>query len=119
VEWAVQLLTLRHAHDHPGLRTASTLVALAEIETAGLLGADDAARLREAWLLATRARNAIVLVRGRAADQLPEPGEQLGAVAYAAGWRGDDDGAFLDHYLKVTRRARTVVEQIFGGRPAE
>src|SRR5699024_7963733 len=49
VEWAVQLMTLRHGHDHPGLRTASTLVALDQIAAAGLLGADDVARLRAAW----------------------------------------------------------------------
>ena len=70
--------------------------------------------LRKAWLTATRARNALVLVRGKPTDQLPGPGRQLNAVAVAAGWHNDDGGEFLDNYLRVTRRAKTVVRKVFG-----
>jgi len=69
---------------------------------------------REAWLTATRARNALVLVRGRPTDQLPGPGRQLNAVAVAAGWKSGDGGEFLDSYLRVTRRAKAVVNNVFG-----
>ena len=72
-------------------------------------------QLRDAWLLATRARNALVQVRGKPVDQLPGPGRQLNAVAVAAGWRNDDGSEFLDHYLRVTRRAKAVVRKVFGG----
>lgn len=71
--------------------------------------------LRQAWLTATRARNALVLVRGKPTDQLPGPGRMLNAVAVAAGWDNDDGGEFLDNYLRVTRRAKTVVRKVFGG----
>ena len=54
---------------------------------------------------AIRARNALVLVRGKPTDQLPGPGRALNAVAVAAGWRDGDGGEFLDNYLRVTRRA--------------
>ena len=40
---------------------------------------------------------------------------QLNAVALAAGWDTDDGGEFLDNYLRVTRRAKTVVRKVFGG----
>jgi glutamate-ammonia-ligase adenylyltransferase len=115
VEWTVQLLQLRHAHAVPALRNASTLQALDAIGAAELIPESDVAQLREAWLTATRARNALVLVRGKPTDQLPGPGRQLNAVAVAAGWRNGDGGEFLDNYLRVTRRAKAVVNNVFGG----
>ena len=115
VEWTVQLLQLRHAHRVPALHNTSTLQTLDAIAAAGLIDETDAEQLREAWLTATRARNALVLVRGKAVDQLPGPGRQLNAVAAAAGWGGGDGGEFLDNYLRVTRRAKAVVNKVFGG----
>ena len=114
VEWTVQLLQLRHAHQVPGLHVTSTLKALDVIATAELIPEADVEQLRHAWLTATRARNALVLVRGRAGDQLPGPGRQLNAVAVAAGWPDGDGGEFLDNYLRVTRRAKAVVGRVFG-----
>ena len=115
IEWTVQLLQLRHTHEVPELHNTSTLQTLDAIAAAGLIDQTDAEQLREAWLTATRARNALVLVRGKAVDQLPGPGRQLNAVAAAAGWGGGDGGEFLDNYLRVTRRAKAVVNKVFGG----
>ncbi|MBS9533600.1 bifunctional [glutamine synthetase] adenylyltransferase/[glutamine synthetase]-adenylyl-L-tyrosine phosphorylase [Mycobacterium sp. M1] len=114
VEWTVQLLQLRHADRVPALHTTSTLLAMDAIVAAGLLDEGDVDRLRQAWLAATRARNALVLVRGKPTDQLPGPGRALNAVAVAAGWPGGDGGEFLDNYLRVTRRAKAVVRKVFG-----
>jgi glutamate-ammonia-ligase adenylyltransferase len=114
VEWTVQLLQLRYAHQVPALHNTSTLETLDAIGAAELLAEDDVDLLRQAWLTATKARNALVLVRGKPTDQLPGPGRQLNAVAVAAGWRNDDGGEFLDNYLRVTRRAKTVVRKVFG-----
>ncbi|MGI9207799.1 MAG: hypothetical protein ACR2I3_07520, partial [Rhodococcus sp. (in: high G+C Gram-positive bacteria)] len=74
----------------------------------------DVELLRDAWITATSARNALVLVRGKRADQLPGPGRLLTAVARVTGWQGEDASEYLDHYLRVTRRARAVVERVFG-----
>jgi glutamate-ammonia-ligase adenylyltransferase len=115
IEWTVQLLQLRYAHKIPALHNTSTLQALDAIGAAELIAEGDVDLLREAWLTATRARNALVLVRGKPTDQLPGPGKQLNAVALAAGWDTDDGGEFLDNYLRVTRRAKTVVRKVFGG----
>lgn len=114
IEWTVQLLQLRHAHRVAALHNTSTLETLDAIAAAGLLEEDDVDRLRQAWLTATRARNALVLVRGKPTDQLPGPGRALNAVAVAAGWPGGDGGEFLDNYLRVTRRAKAVVRKVFG-----
>ncbi|GAB2443992.1 bifunctional [glutamine synthetase] adenylyltransferase/[glutamine synthetase]-adenylyl-L-tyrosine phosphorylase [Nocardia tengchongensis] len=115
IEWTVQLLQLLHAHEVPELHNTSTLASLDAIERAELIDTADAELLRDAWLTATKARNALVLVRGKPADQLPGPGTLLSAVARVAGWPNDDGSEFLDHYMRVTRRAKTVVERVFGG----
>ncbi len=115
IEWTVQLLQLRYAHKVPALHNTSTLEALDAIGGgARLIAEGDVDLLRQAWLTATRARNALVLVRGKPTDQLPGPGRQLNAVAVAAGWGNDDGGEFLDNYLRVTRRAKAVVRKVFG-----
>jgi len=114
IEWTVQLLQLRHAHAIPALHNTSTLESLDAIAAAELIAADEVDLLRQAWLTATRARNALVLVRGKPTDQLPGPGRQLNAVAAAAGWDKGDGGEFLDNYLRVTRRAKAVVRKVFG-----
>ncbi|MBE8525539.1 bifunctional [glutamine synthetase] adenylyltransferase/[glutamine synthetase]-adenylyl-L-tyrosine phosphorylase [Amycolatopsis sp. H6(2020)] len=114
VEWTVQLLQLQHAHEVEGLRTTSTLDALAVLPEAGLAEQPEAASLTEAWLLATRVRNAGMLVRGKAVDQVPGSGRDLAAVARVLGQSaGDDPGEFLDTYRRITRRAHAVVEHLF------
>jgi glutamate-ammonia-ligase adenylyltransferase len=119
VEWTVQLLQLEHAAQVPELQVASTVDALPVLADARLLDAEQAEALRAAWELATRARNAIFLVRGRPSDQLPRPGHELDGVARACGYGPDmDPGQFLDDYRRTTRHARSVVEQVFYGQSA-
>lgn len=118
VEWTVQLLTMQHAHTHEELRTPSTLDALdflAELDDPSVIRGADAEVLRTAWLTATRARNAIVLVTGKRTDQLPAPGPQLAQVAGSAGYDPDDQQEFLEDYLRITRHAHKVVEEVFWG----
>jgi glutamate-ammonia-ligase adenylyltransferase len=116
VEWTVQLLQLQHAGDLPELRTTSTLEGLREASEAGLLTAEDVSELTDGWTLATRARNAVMLVKGKPGDQLPRSGRELAAVAYALGYPADGDpGVFLDDYRRTARRARSVVERVFYG----
>ncbi len=116
VEWTVQLLQLQHAAEIPELRTPSTLRALRAAGAAGLIDRDQAAAMEAAWRFATRCRNAIMLVRGRAGDQLPRSGRDLAGVARALGYPpGGDAGVLLDDYRRAARRARGVVEKVFYG----
>ncbi|MBV9921055.1 MAG: bifunctional [glutamine synthetase] adenylyltransferase/[glutamine synthetase]-adenylyl-L-tyrosine phosphorylase, partial [Pseudonocardia sp.] len=116
VEWTIQLLQLQHGGDVPELRTTSTLDGLREAGEAGLLDAEEVSELTTAWTSATRARNAVMLVRGKPGDQLPRSGRELAAVAYAMGYPVDGDpGVFLDDYRRTARRARTIVERVFYG----
>ncbi|MFJ8729794.1 bifunctional [glutamine synthetase] adenylyltransferase/[glutamine synthetase]-adenylyl-L-tyrosine phosphorylase [Streptomyces bauhiniae] len=113
VEWTVQLLQLRHAWEAPGLRTPRTREALAAAREAGLIGAEDAAVLDEAWVLASRVRNAVMLVRGRAGDTFPTESRELAAVGRYLGYGEGRAGDMLDAYRRTARRARTVVDELF------
>ncbi|GAA0456344.1 bifunctional [glutamine synthetase] adenylyltransferase/[glutamine synthetase]-adenylyl-L-tyrosine phosphorylase [Streptomyces olivaceiscleroticus] len=115
VEWTVQLLQMRHGHELPELRTTRTRVALAAAREAGLIGADDARTLDEAWVLATRVRNAVMLVRGRPGDTFPGDARELAAVGRYLGYEEGHVGEMLDDYRRTTRRARGVVEELFYG----
>ncbi|MGW2343772.1 bifunctional [glutamine synthetase] adenylyltransferase/[glutamine synthetase]-adenylyl-L-tyrosine phosphorylase [Streptomyces sp. NPDC001661] len=113
VEWTVQLMQLRHGWVEPGLRTTRTREALAAACAAGLIPAEDAAILDEAWVLATRVRNAVMLVRGRPGDTFPSDGRELGAVGRYLGYDPGHVGDMLDDYRRTTRRARAVMEERF------
>ncbi len=116
IEWTVQLLQLAHGSDIAMLRTPRTLDALRAASDAGLLDPDDSDALDEAWQLASHARNAVMLVRDRADDQLPSQGVALVGVGRALGYpAGFDPGQLIDDYRRVARRARRVVERVFYG----
>ncbi|MEU9448087.1 bifunctional [glutamine synthetase] adenylyltransferase/[glutamine synthetase]-adenylyl-L-tyrosine phosphorylase [Streptomyces sp. NPDC048277] len=115
VEWTVQLLQLRHGWAEPGLRTTRTREALAAACAAGLLGAEEAGTLDEAWVLATRVRNAVMLVRGRGGDTFPSESRELAAVGRYLGYGDGHAGDMLDAYRRTARRARAVVEELFYG----
>ncbi|GAA2392914.1 bifunctional [glutamine synthetase] adenylyltransferase/[glutamine synthetase]-adenylyl-L-tyrosine phosphorylase [Streptomyces coeruleofuscus] len=115
VEWTVQLLQLRHGATEPGLRTTRTREALAAARTAGLITDEDAAVLDEAWVLATRVRNAVMLVRGRAGDTFPTEPRELAAVGRYLGYGPGHAGDMLDAYRRTARRARSVVDELFYG----
>ncbi|WP_225845099.1 bifunctional [glutamine synthetase] adenylyltransferase/[glutamine synthetase]-adenylyl-L-tyrosine phosphorylase [Streptomyces sp. HPF1205] len=112
IEWTVQVLQLRHAARLPSLRTTGTRPALAAARAEGLVDAADAQVLDEAWVLATRVRNAVMLVRGRPGDTFPGDSRELAAVARYLGHASGHVGDMLDDYRRRTRRARAVVERI-------
>ncbi|UQX00892.1 bifunctional [glutamine synthetase] adenylyltransferase/[glutamine synthetase]-adenylyl-L-tyrosine phosphorylase [Streptomyces sp. RerS4] len=115
VEWTVQLTQMRHAWAEPGLRTTRTREALAAAHAAGLIPTDEAQILDEAWVLATRVRNAVMLVRGRAGDSFPSDSRELAAVGRYLGYAEGTVGEMLDDYRRTTRRARAVVDDLFYG----
>ncbi|MFJ9104842.1 bifunctional [glutamine synthetase] adenylyltransferase/[glutamine synthetase]-adenylyl-L-tyrosine phosphorylase [Streptomyces sp. NPDC102405] len=115
VEWTVQLLQMRHGAGEPGLRTTRTRAALSAARAAGLISAEDTQVLDEAWVLATRVRNAVMLVRGRAGDTFPSETRELAAVGRYLGYEAGHVGDMLDDYRRTARRARSVVEELFYG----
>ncbi|MCW2843615.1 MAG: (Glutamate--ammonia-ligase) adenylyltransferase [Nocardioides sp.] len=115
IEWTVQLLQMRHAGQVPGLRTTRTLEALAAALAADLIEPEDAEVLAHGWRTVSRIRNAVTLVRGKAGDQLPRDTRERAAVAAILGYPVGESDAMVNDYLRVTRRARAVVERMFWG----
>ncbi len=115
VEWTVQMLQLEHGYDHPELRTPKTIVALRAARAADLISVEDAGHLEAAWMLASRIRNQIMLVRGRGSDSLPTDTRELAALAELLGYGPSEASHLLADYRRVTRRARGVVDRVFWG----
>lgn len=113
IEWTVQLLQLRHAHEVPGLRHTGTITALRAASSAGLVTQADADVLARAWRLTSRLRNAAVLWRGRPVDALPSDLRDLDGVGRIVGYPPSSAARIIDDYQRVTRRARSVVERVF------
>ena len=115
VEWVAQLLQLRHAAAVPELRTTRTLAALGAASTAGLISATDSRTLANAWLLASRIRDAVMLVRGRPSDTLPILPVDLAVVARVLGYPPDGSQDLVQDWRRSARHARAVMERIFYG----
>jgi glutamate-ammonia-ligase adenylyltransferase len=115
VEWTVQLLQMQHAGVVPGLRTTRTLDALRAAVAADVVSGSDADALTAAWRMASGLRNAVTQVRGRSADSLPRDARERAAVAQIRGYGPGESDVMVNDYLRVTRRARKVVERVFWG----
>lgn len=116
VEWTVQLLQLEH-----GVKSTSTLEALDALLKADAINSDDAANLREAYEFCDTVRNRLHLVQSRPAgtkmpgtDSLPSTGPVLTSLSRSMAMSPSD---LRDHYRRVTRRSRRVVERLFYERP--
>ena len=115
VEWTVQLLQLKHGFAVEGLRTTSTLEALEAAADEGLITRDDANVLSLAWRRATHLRNVVMLTKGKAADALPTLATDQAKLAQLLTRGESTGGEVIEGYLRVTRRARAVVERVFYG----
>jgi glutamate-ammonia-ligase adenylyltransferase len=115
VEFTVQLLQMRHGHDHPEIRTPNTRHAIDVLERAGLVEAQDAMWLRDAYLMLNRVRNHMFLLRGLATDTLPTRDAEIEKLARSLGYGRLARSRFLERYRRVTRRARRVTDRLFYG----
>ncbi|WP_062072031.1 bifunctional [glutamine synthetase] adenylyltransferase/[glutamine synthetase]-adenylyl-L-tyrosine phosphorylase [Demequina sediminicola] len=115
VEWSVQLLQLQHGREVEGLRTTHTRDALDAAVDAGLMNAQDAKVLTNAWVLATDLRGALAL-RGKAREGDVLPGDPHELAILTEILAIPDTGLELrDRYERTTRHARTVMERVFYG----
>ena len=115
VEWLAQILQLKYAFTHPQLQTPRTIKALHAARDLNLLTPSDATAVIDAWLLATRVRNALMLVKGKAGDSVPTDLTDLARVAYQLGYGLRGGQQLLEHYRRTTRRARQVIMREFYG----
>ena len=119
VEWALHYLQLHHAGDHPTLQTGSTLTGIDAAKQAGLLTDKDASVLAEAWSYAQQVRLAIALGTGRItgprADIVPTDPIELANIAALLSHDLTARHEVGETWLRLARRARSVVETIFFG----
>jgi glutamate-ammonia-ligase adenylyltransferase len=112
IEFTVQLLQLEHGAAHPDVREPSTTGALHRLASRGILEADDATVLLEAYRFCERARNARYLVTGKAGDALPAGADGL-RLGRLLGYVHRPEAQVRDDFRRVTRRARKVVDRVF------
>lgn len=75
VEYLVQGLQMTHGFRHPELRTSNTCEAMAALERAGILSADEHRRLLAAYVFLRRLIDALRMVRGHARDLTVPPAD--------------------------------------------
>lgn len=111
VEFAAQLLQLRHGGEMPELRVTGTYEALDALRQAEIIGADEYKALREAYVFCTRARLRLHLQSGHPSDSLPVNPAATGRLAASLGF--DRTGELREEYRRRTRRARRAFLSLF------
>ncbi|MBR5951269.1 MAG: bifunctional [Actinomycetaceae bacterium] len=122
VEWTIQILQLDRAWEYPPLRVTGTLEGLRAASECGLLTDEDSHQLIEAWSAASRLRDMNFLATaksGNTVDIVPSSSDNLGRVAFLQGKDTSARREVEEEYLRVTRRARHVVEREFYGNESQ
>lgn len=113
VEWAVQLLQLQHAHEHPELRTTETTAALEALRQLRLVTDRQAHVLSRAWVHVSKVRNAVMLVRGRPSESLPADFKELAVLAQLLGYDNAATGQLVEDTRRFMRRAAQATDTLF------
>lgn len=111
IEFTVQMLELQY-----DVRATGTLDGIVALSERDVLAEDDAAILAESYEFCEQVRNRWYLVNSAPSDSLPTQPEPLLWLSRAM---DTSPGALREHYRRVTRRARTVVERVFWGLPTK
>ena len=109
IEFTAQMLQLQY-----GVKATGTIDALRALTQGDVLDAEDAAILAEAYEFCERVRNRWFLVNSAPSDSMPTQPE---SSLWLARSLDTEPGALREHYRRVTRRARNVVERVFYGLP--
>lgn len=116
VEFAVQYLQLREGHRIPELRTPSTVVALKEISTLGLLPDGSAQTLLTGYKFLRRLENRLRIINDYSANDLSGTSAYLNKLARRMGYDpklkkpGD---AMISDYEEMTVKIREVFDWLF------
>ena len=112
IEFIAQILQLKFAKDHPGLRSANTLEALRRLVEGGFLEAEDAQRLQQAFVFLRTVEKVIRRQDEQARTHLPTEDRALTAVARAIGF---DTAEVFEGVLKNDMaQTRAFFERVIG-----
>jgi glutamate-ammonia-ligase adenylyltransferase len=113
VQFAVELALMRHGGGDPEVRTRRTLEAIERLAERRYLSSAVAHDLGEAFVFLSDVKNALEIDRRVHAEALPASTEAQTALARRLGFETYPRQAFLDTYLRVTRRCRRAMERVF------
>jgi len=122
VEFLVQALQLFYAGQTPSLRTGNVLEAIAAFEQAGILKAETARALSDAYRWLRRAEHAVQLAEERQTHSFPRDPAEQGRLARRMGY-ADADGArararLLEDWTAVRTEVRAHFDELVLGEDA-
>ncbi|MCH7960574.1 MAG: hypothetical protein IID08_10595, partial [Candidatus Hydrogenedentes bacterium] len=112
IEFAIRLLQLAHAADHPELKRGDALGALDVLGSAGLMSENEHTTLREAYLFLRRVENRIRMMKGRAESTLPSDANALRELGELLGITGDLRAQVETHASAVHRVYEAVSQRL-------
>jgi glutamate-ammonia-ligase adenylyltransferase len=113
VQFATELLLLRYAGQDGELRTRRTLEAIERLAERRLIEQTVARDLGEAFVFLADVKNALEVDRRVHAEALPAAPDEQTSLARRLGYEEYPRQAFIDDYLRVTRRCRRAMERVF------
>ena len=117
IEFAVQLLQLVHGSQDHGIRSRTTLTALAELAEAGYIAADDAHALDQSYRFLRAVEHRLQLVDEQQVHALPTDPGALTRLARVLGYRdtraGDARAQLMDELRHHQARVRSIYERLF------
>ena len=113
VQFAVELSLLRFGARHPAVRTRRTLEAIERLAAERLIEDSVALALGEAFVFCSDVKNALEVDRRVRAEAVPPSPDEQTVLARRLGYEEYPRQAFLDDYLRITRRCRRAMERVF------
>ncbi len=117
VEFTVQSLQLRLAHEHPELKTANTFEAIDRIRQAGVLNENDCGKLLEGYLFFRKIENRLQLFENRQVFTIPNDARALRRIARSMGFSDEGNQTaeilFQAALSKTMQDCRAIFENVF------
>ena len=117
VEFAIQLLQLVHGGADPGLRSPTTLDALAELSGGGYIAPQDGGALEDAYTFLRTVEHRLQLVDEQQVHAVPADDTARTRIARVMGYRDSRQASALEQFDDALRRhqatARSIHERVF------
>lgn len=110
VEFAVQLLQLKYGREHPAILVPNVWAALAALEVAGVLPADEAAALRDGYSFLRLVEARLRIVTDRPLTEVPEAPDDRAKLAHRLGFEGS--AQFLTALQEATVAVRRTYDAV-------
>jgi [glutamine synthetase] adenylyltransferase / [glutamine synthetase]-adenylyl-L-tyrosine phosphorylase len=113
VEFAVQLLQLVHGRHDPGIRSPSTLTALADLADAGYVSTDDATSLAASYRFLRAVEHRLQLVDEQQVHAIPADHAAVTRLARVMGYRDSPEGDAASLLTAELRQNQATVRSIY------